>query len=392
LRQYGPAYRRAHRLPRAHHQVLNAIQRCRTAALGGHREWCGHCGFQRYAYNSCRNRHCPKCGALAKAQWLEQRRAELLPVAYFHNVFTLPHQLNRLILCDEHNRRQLLHLLFRAAADSLLLLGRNHLGGTLGVTMVLHTWDQQLRDHFHVHCLIPGGALAADGQHWLPARPRFLFPVRALSKVFRGKFLEGLQKLYRDQQLRFPGAVASLAGAAAFHGLIQQLRRQGWVVYSKPPFAGPQTVLDYLGRYTQRVALSNCRLASCDDGQVHFRYRDRRDGDRVKMATLPADEFIRRFLLHVLPKGFPRIRHYGLLASCRKQEALARCRQLLGLAPAAPPEKKTTTQWLLLLLGIDVRRCPQCGQTLQRTELPPQPWPAAACAASAPEPQIKDTS
>jgi hypothetical protein len=376
VRLYGPAYRSAHRLPLAHLKVLQAIESCRTAALGGHRESCAQCGFERYAYNSCRNRHCPKCQSLAKAQWLEQRQAELLPVPYFHNVFTLPHQLNPLILCQQRNQRAVLNLLFRAAAATLLQFGRHNLGGSVGVTMVLHTWDQQLRAHVHVHCLITGGALSADGQCWLSSRPTFLFPVRALSKVFRTKFLDGLQELYDQQCLVFPAAmvgVAPLADPQAFQTFLAQLRGTPWVVYCKPPFAGPTKLLDYLGRYTNRVALSNSRLIDADNGQVRFYYRDRADGDRRKIASVSADEFLCRFLQHVLPKGFQRVRHYGLLASRGKKELLQRCRQLLNVAQPEPPEPKITAEWLMLLLGLDITRCPRCGHTpLQRTELLPQ--------------------
>jgi hypothetical protein len=378
-------------LPHSQHRVLNAIQRCRTAALGGHREWCAQCGFERYAYNSCRNRHCPKCQTLVKAQWLEARQAELLPVPYFHNVFTLPDQLN-LILCHERNQRALLNLLFQVAADTLLQFGRNHLGGTLGATMVLHTWDQKLRAHFHVHCLITGGVLSSDQQHWRKARPRFLFAVRALSKVFRGKFLAGLQKLYDTSRLQFPIPVAGFASAEMFGTLLRQLHRQGWVVYSKAPFAGPHKLLDYLGRYTHRVAIANNRLLAAEDGQVRFHYRDRADGDRLKDTSLSADKFIRRFLQHVLPRGFQRIRHYGLLAGRHKQEQLTLCRDLLGADPPPAPKKKTTADWLLRVLGIDVLHCPRCGQVLERAELMPQQRGPAAVALFAPEPQTKDTS
>jgi hypothetical protein len=392
IRRYGPAYRRARRLPYSHHRVLNAIERCRTAALGGHRERCAHCGFERLAYNSCRNRHCPKCQALVKAQWLEARQAELLPVPYFHNVFTLPHQLNSLILCHEDNQRALLHLLFQAAAGTLLQFGRNNLSGTPGITLVLHTWDQQLRAHFHVHCLITGGALSLDQQRWCKARPKFLFPVRALSKVFRGKFLDGLQKLYDQGELRFPTPVAELASAEGFAKLQNALRRPCWVVYSKAPFAGPHKLLDYLGRYTHRVAISNHRLLAVDNDQVRFRFRDRAAGNQAKEACLPADEFIRRFLQHVLPSGFQRIRHYGLLASRTKETMLARCRELLGTDPPRAPEKKSTADWLLLLLGVDALRCPRCGQPLERTELPRPPGPATVLQMSTPKPATRDTS
>jgi hypothetical protein len=397
VRRYGPAYRCARRLPLAHLKVLQAIESCRTAALGGHRENCASCGFERYAYNSCRNRHCPKCQSLAKAQWLEARQAELLPVPYFHNVFTLPHQLNALILCHEQNQRAVLNLLFQAAAETLLQFGRNNLGGTLGVTMVLHTWDQQLRPHFHLHCVIPGGVLSCAGQQWLPAHPRFLFPVRALSKVFRGKFLDGLHRLFDEHRLVLPPSVAKVAPLVqepTFRALCAQLRRLPWVVYSKAPFAGPQKLLNYLGHYTHRVAISNARLLSGADGQVLFHYRDRVAGDIRKTMSLPADEFLRRFLCHVLPGGFQRIRHYGLLASRTKQHHLTRCRQLLGMPAPAPPVKKTTAEWLLLLVGIDVNRCPCCGQaTLQRTTLLPvrTQLPVAAGAPSLP-PHRDDTS
>jgi hypothetical protein len=375
VRRYGPAYRAAHRLPRPHFKVLRAIEFCRTAALGGHRENCAHCGFERFAYNSCRNRHCPKCQTLAKAEWLEARQAELLPVGYFHNVFTLPHPLNALILCREQNQRAILNLLFQAVSATLLQFGRNNLDGTLGATLVLHTWDQQLRPHFHLHAVIPGGVLAFDGTQWLPAHTRYLFPVRALSKVFRGKFLAGLRRLFAEDALHFPtgiDSVAPLAKAANFAAWIAELRRHDWVVYSKAPFAGPEKLLTYLGHYTHRVAISNRRLISADDGQVVFHYRDRAAGDVRKTMTLPADEFVRRFLCHVLPGGFQRIRHYGLLASRNKSDLLARCRQALDVATGPPPLKKTTAQWLLKLWGIDVTRCPRCGRGgLERTELPP---------------------
>jgi hypothetical protein len=376
VRRYGADYRATHPMPRSHWKVLQAIESCRTAVLGGHRESCAHCGHERIAYNSCRNRHCPKCQALAKAQWLEARQAELLPVGYFHNVFTLPHQLNPLILCHEQNQRALLNLLFQAAAETLLAFGRNNLGGTLGVTLVLHTWDQQLRPHFHVHAVIPGGVLSADGTQWLKAHPRYLFPVRALSKVFRGKFLDGLQRLFAEGRLVFPRAmtqVAPLAERDNFGNLIAALRRPGWVVYSKAPFAGPEKLLHYLGHYTHRVAISNSRLLSCEDGQVVFHYRDRTAGDVRKTMILPADEFLRRFLCHVLPSGFQRIRHYGLLANRGKHDNLTRCRELLSVPAPEPPAKKTTAEWVLSLWGIDIHLCPKCGRAaLERTVLLPQ--------------------
>jgi predicted Zn-ribbon and HTH transcriptional regulator len=393
VRAYGADYRLRHRLPLSHLKVLRAIETCRTAALGGHRERCASCGFERYAYNSCRNRHCPKCQSLAKAQWLEARQAELLPVPFFHNVFTLPHELNPLILCQEENKRAILDLLFRATAATLLEFGRNNLGVVPGITMVLHTWDQQLRAHFHVHCIITGGGLSLDGQRWIPSHPRYLFPVRALGSVFRGKFLDGLRQLYDGGQLVLPTAVKSIAplvDPTYFYALLSKLRHKPWVVYSKAPCAEPEKLLDYLGRYTHRVALSNHRLISCDDGVVHFHfhYRDRADGNQRKIAALPADAFLQRFLQHVLPKGFLRIRHYGLLANRRKAELLKRSRTHLDAAQPTPPAPKTTAEWILQIVGIDVSRCPQCGnQTLERTEVPPL---RPSCLKA--KPVVRDTS
>jgi Putative transposase/Transposase zinc-binding domain len=351
------AYAKTHCISPVQWKAARAIVQCRTAALGGHCDACLRCGYLRYRYHSCRNRNCPKCGSLAKARWLESRQQELLPTPYYHNVFTLPHELNGLILYSEGNRRALLGLLFRSAAETLLAFGRNNLDGKLGFTLVLHTWTQQLQAHFHVHALIAGGALAEDGSNWTDAGNKFLFPVRALSRVFRGKYVNGVENLVRDNQLDLP---PQLATSSAQH---QLLRRKAWVVYSKRPFAGPERLLDYLGRYTHRVAISNHRLLSLQDGQVEFAYRDRRDGDRKKTKKLPAEEFIHRFLKHVLPSGFMRIRHYGFLGNRTKKKSLAQCRQLLGAATPESVKPKTLTEWILLWTGEDVSRCPQCGHT-----------------------------
>jgi hypothetical protein len=369
--RYGQAYQNAHPLSSCQRKAVRAILHCRTAALGGHRDWCEQCGFERFVYHSCRNRHCPKCQSLLKAAWLEARRQELLPVPYFHNVFTLPHELNALILWSERNQRALLGLLFDAAAQTLLEFGRRELSGKLGFTMVLHTWDQQLRAHFHLHCLIACGALAEEGSRWIAGGSRFLFPVRALSQVFRAKFLDRLSQLLRQGQLDIPPHLGQLLHSNTRQPWLRRLRKKPWVVYSKPPFAGPAKLLDYLGRYTHRVAISNQRLISCQDGQVSFGYRDRRDGDRRKIATVPADEFIRRFLQHILPDGFRRIRQYGFLANCVKKECLAQCRQLLGAKAPDAPAKKSVADWMNLLLGIDITRCPCCGAALCRESLAP---------------------
>ena len=373
FRRHGEAYRRAHRPPPAERQVMEAIELCRTCALGGHVERCDACGFERIAYNSCRNRHCPKCQALVKARWLEARRAELLPVAYFHVVFTLTHALNPLALA---NKTVVYNLLFQCAAETLKEFGadpRHRLGGKVGFTTLLHTWDQRLNYHVHLHCVVPGGALSPDGTRWVPARDDYLFPVKALSRVFRGKFIERLNRALADGQLARPGELATERG---WRRLIDSLWETDWVVYCKKPFGGPEKVLDYLGRYTHRVAIANSRILDVDDARVTFRYRDRRDGDRVKVCTLAPDEFIRRFLLHVLPKGFVRIRHYGFLASRSKARDLARCRRALGLSAEIPkPAKKTTHELLLQLTGVDPTACPCCkhGTMRRLQELPKHP-------------------
>jgi hypothetical protein len=361
FRAYGESYRRAHPLPRSQLKVMRAIESCRTAALGGHLQQCDSCGYQQPAYNSCRNRHCPKCGSLAKAQWLEDRKADLLPVGYFHLVFTLPHELNPLMLV---NKKLLCDILFKAVSQTLLEFGRTHLGGSLGFICVLHTWDQTLRDHFHLHCLIPGGALSFDLRRWIAARRTFLFSVTALSLVFRGKFLALLKRAFSKSQLQFPGRTAPLAEPAAFADLVHALRQKPWVVYAKRPFSSPEKALDYLGRYTQRVALSNNRILAvaetAEGPRVSFSYRDRKDGNRTRTMTLHADEFIRRFLLHLLPEGFMRIRHFGFLANRSRKLKLDRCRVLLDLAQPSPTGKKSARQLMLEVTGFDLARCPAC--------------------------------
>ncbi len=295
--------------------------------------------------------------SLAKARWLEKQKSELLPVGYFHLVFTLPHELNRLILV---NKKTPLNLLFRAVSETLLEFAHTHLGGTLGITAVLHTWNQQLNDHFHLHCLIPAGALSFDQNRWTPARKNFLFHVKGLSLVFRGKFLDFLKKASDQKKLLFAGQTTPLADALTFKLLLKALRQKPWVVYAKEPFGSPEHVLDYLGRYTHRVALSNDRILSAHSGEVTFTYRDRKNQNQLKLMKLKAEEFIRRFLLHVIPKGFMRVRHFGFLANHSK-DRLSKCRKLLGLAPALPKLSQSSTYELMrTLTGIDVTRCPLC--------------------------------
>jgi len=361
VRAHGEGYRRTRRLATVQHRALRAIAACRTAVLGGHRETCDHCGATRLTYNSCRNRHCPKCQTLTKERWLAARKADLLPIPYFHVVFTLPHDLNALA---QGNPRVIYTLLFRAAADTLLTFGRDprYLGGTIGITAIIHTWGQTLAQHLHLHCLVTGGALAANGSQWITGRSSFLFPVRALSIVFRAKYLDGLQRAHDAGQLTFAGGTAHLAGRGAFAAFVGQLRALDWIVYAKRPFAGPEQVLDYLGRYTHRVALSNDRLVDHRDGCVRFRWKDYADHDRIKVLKLDADEFLRRFLLHVVPRGFMRIRHFGLLANRTRRATLTRCRDLLGQPPPADAPPESAAVMLLRLTGVDLARCPVCGE------------------------------
>ncbi|WP_137803702.1 IS91 family transposase [Caulobacter sp. 3R27C2-B] len=333
---HGEAFRRAQagHLSLGQLKVMSAIQACRTAQLGGHVERCEDCDHQRIAYNSCRNRHCPKCQGAAAQRWLEARQAELLPLAYYHVVFTLPAQIGDIAF---QNKAVVYGALFKAASETLLTIAADpkHLGARIGLTAVLHTWGSALTHHPHVHCIVPGGGLALDGQSWVSCRPRFFLPVRVLSRLFRRLFLEKLAAAHAEGQLSFFGELASLADRAAFAARLAPLRRIEWVVYAKRPFAGPEAVLAYLARYTHRVAISSSRLVALDDRGVTFRWKDyRQDGQaRRKLMTLAPSEFIRRFLIHVLPTGFHRIRHYGLFANPARAANLAKARALLHAPP-----------------------------------------------------------
>lgn len=380
IRACGDAYRATHRFSVQQDRVLRAIVNCRTAALGGHTAQCDHCGTLMISYCSCRNRHCPKCQTLAKQRWLERQCADLLDVDYWHLVFTLPHELNALA---QGNQLVIYRLLFRAASQTLLEFGRNPrwLGGELGITMVMHTWGQRLDQHIHAHCVVTGGALSPDGDHWIAAKPGFLFPVRALSAVFRGKYLEALKHTYNRGELHFAGTTAPLCAPGAFRLFLAQLRGHDWVVYAKPPFAGAAQMLAYLGRYTHRVAIANHRLVSFDDGQVCFRWRDYAHGNKIKIMSLSSEEFIRRFLLHVLPSGFVKIRHYGLLGNRCRHQKLACCRVLLDQPEPELQTPESVEVMMLRLTGIDIQRCPVCQQGRMRViillapvpKLPPIP-------------------
>jgi len=336
FRAHGPAWRlaQAGRLSLGQLKVMSAIEACRTAELGGHVERCEDCAHVQIAYNSCRNRHCPKCQGAAAQRWLEAREAELLPLAYYHVVFTLPAQIGDIAY---QNKAVVYDILFKAASETLLTIAADpkHLGARIGLTAVLHSWGSALTHHPHVHCIVPGGGLSPDGQRWISCRPRFFLPVRVLSRLFRRLFLERLAEAHADGRLVFFGALAGLADRAAFTARLAPRRRMEWIVYAKRPFAGPESVLAYLARYTHRVAISNSRLVSMDDKGVTFRWKDyRADGQaRQKLMTLASGEFIRRFLIHVLPSGFHRIRHYGLFANAARAANLAKARALLQVPP-----------------------------------------------------------
>ena len=355
VRAHGDAYRCAHRLARVQTVALRAIAACRTALLGGHRETCDHCGATRLTYNSCRNRHCPTCQAQASARWLDARRGDLLPIPYFHVIFTLPHTLNALA---QGNPRVIYTLLFRAAADTLLTFGRDprHLGGTIGITAVLHTWEQTLTQHVHVHCVVTSCALSRDRTRWIRGRASCLFPVKALAIVFRATYLAGLHRAFAAGDLIFAAGTAPLADRARFAALVAQLRATPWVVYAKRPFGGPTQVLQYLSRYTHRVAISNARLISLTDGVVRFRWKNYADRGRTNIMTLGVDEFLRRFLVHVLPRGFVRIRHFGLLANAHRRRTIA-CAQQLLVVPSPRTSADTAPA-----TDVERPRCPLCHQ------------------------------
>lgn len=365
IRRYGDSYREQHgaSLSTAQRRAMSAIEICRTAALGGHVEQCDTCSHQRISYNSCRSRSCPKCQSLARAQWIEDRQAELLDTEYFHVVFTVP---DEIAVIAYQNKVQVYDILFHAAAQTLrtIALDPQHLGAEIGFFAILHTWGQNLSHHPHLHCVIPGGGLSPGGERWVACRPGFFLPVRVLSRLFRRLLLQDLEKAFLAGKLAFFNALQPLNGHAAFMRHLLPARKAEWVVYSKRPFGGPQQVLDYVGRYTHRIAISNDRLISIDDNKVRFRWKDYRNGDHVAAMTLSADEFIRRFLLHVLPEGFKRIRYFGFLSNRYREQKLRRCRELLGASPDSSPTDEPPEDYRChyrAVTGVSLKECPACG-------------------------------
>lgn len=379
LRQYGEAYRETHPLPLQQLRVMRAIEVCRTAVLGGHVEECGQCHYTRIAYNSCRNRHCPKCQNTERARWLEARKAELLPVEYFHVVFTIPEELARIAF---YNRETVCDILFHTAAETLLTIARDpkHLGAEIGFFAVLHTWGQTLQHHPHIHCVVPGGGLSPGYERWVSSRPGFFLPVRVLASLFRRLFIEALERAFAGGELQFFGEIESVADSAAFAQYLAPLRRKDWVVYAKPPFGGPHQALEYLSRYTHRTAISNERILAVTNGKVTFQWKDYRHQHRQKSRTmtLDADEFLRRFLNHTLPPGFQRIRYFGFLANRHRKDKLERCRELLAAPLVELLPEPIACRILLAARMIRIpTRCPQCktGVMIRLGPIPNYLWP-----------------
>jgi hypothetical protein len=384
FRRYGEAYRQQHGASMSTRQrrVMSAIEVCRTATLGGHLERCDQCGFERNAFNSCGDRHCPKCQCLARAQWIEDRQSELLQVPYFHVVFAVPEEIAAIAY---QNKEVVYSILFQATAETLKTIAADskHLGAEIGFFAVLHTWGQSLQFHPHLHCVVPGGGLSPDGQRWVSCRPNFFLHVRVLSHLFRRLFLQSLQHAFDSGKLQFFNALESLRERLTFLQLLERMKACEWVVYAKRPFAGPQQVLDYVGRYTHRVAISNHRLLDVENDRVRFQWKDYRDGDQIKTMTLSADEFIRRFLLHVLPDGLQRIRYYGFLGNRYRKEKLELCRRLLDMPISAEPTNPTEKDYrdrYEELTGDSLHQCPQCkqGRMLVVEILPRLPCRSAA--------------
>jgi len=380
FRIYGGAYRQKHKdkLPTHIHKTMRDIEDCRTATLGGHVRACGDCATKEIAYNSCRNRHCPKCQTLSKERWIEGQKANLLNIGYFHVVFTMPNTLSSVAF---QNQRVVYNILFKSVAETLneLAADPKHLGGQIGFTSILHTWGQNLAHHPHIHCIVPGGGIAPDGS-WVNSKyqgkkgKEFLIPVRVLSRKFRGKFLHYLKQAYKSGELSFHGHLTTIGSWGRFQNFLGSLYAKEWYVYCKRPFITTDAVIEYLGRYTHRVAISNNRIVSCDDKKVRFKWRDNKDDSKWKVMELRADEFIRRFLIHVLPPRFMKIRHYGLLGNRNKKEKIKTCKELTNTQVQSgnqDPAKTSTHELILRITGLDITKCPACGSgNILKMDLP----------------------
>lgn len=369
FRKYGSAFREKYRIPLHYIKVMNLISVCRTSALGGHLEKCDKCGYETNAYNSCRNRHCPKCQFTAKEKWIENRKSELLPIPYYHIVFTIPEELNRLTLA---NKKVMYNILFKSASETLLVLGKDpkHLGAEIGIIAVLHTWGQNLMDHPHLHCIVTGGGLNRDKSKWVKAKKakhkNFFIHVNIISDLFKKKFLYYFKKAQKNKELKFVGKISELNEHKVFQSMLNSLYTKKWITYCKRPFGGPEKVLEYLGRYTHRVAISNNRIKRMENNRVVFEWKDYRDNNTRKEMELPAVEFIRRFLLHILPENFYKTRYYGILSSRSKQKAIARCRELLGVAKDKEPKEAEIVQTCSdrelpnKEISVGYNQCPNC--------------------------------
>lgn len=384
FREFGPEYRRTHKLTMHMHKVMNAIERCRTSALGGHVTECDHCGYRKISYNSCRNRHCPKCQGLAREKWLLAREKDLLPVNYFHIVFTIPDDLNAFAL---RNQKEIYSLLFRASSEALMELGKDpkYLGAEIGLISILHTWGQNLMDHPHIHSIIPAGGLSLDGERWIYSRKNFFIPVRVISRVYRGKFMAYFKEACQKGMIKFEGQLQGFSNAENLKSLIDHLYKREWVVYCKEPFKNPMRVMEYLGRYTHRVAISNDRIIGIKNQRVSFKWKDYAHQNKKKVLELDGEEFIRRFLLHVLPLKFVKIRHYGILSNRNRKGKLIRCKDFFGIDNKK--DLKTKQSWEELILeikGIDVRACSFCkkGRMIQKENITPKAFSPPANIAS----------
>ena len=362
--QHGDEYRRNHRLPLNILKTMIDIEACRTAELGGHVDECDECGNVRVSYNSCRNRHCPKCQTLAKERWLEKRKEDLLPVGYFHVVFTIPEELNYITLT---NQKEMYSILFKSVSETLIELSsdKKYLGAEIGFMSILHTFGQNLMNHPHIHCVVPSGGLTFDGNRWINSKKDFFIPVKVLSRKFRGKFLFYLKRAYYSNALKYTTGIEELTKKHIFQSFINKLYKKEWIVYCRPPFGSAEYVLEYLGRYTHRVAISNHRIVNLENGYVTFKWRDYKDHNKEKFMTLTVDEFIRRFLMHVLPRKFVKIRHYGILSNRNRSTKLQKCKELTGAVESKNQNsevKLSAAELLLKLTGIDINICSCCGK------------------------------